>query len=130
MHCLNTAQTGGVFVFILYNTAQEFTMAHKIIINLKIELSLNTSPICSICGQPIEPKQRMSLDHYIPKCHGGTDTADNLFPAHTICNSIKNDLMPDEFEQQKQELYQTALDNWHLKRKDKIILENALKHMR
>ena len=56
----------------------------------------------------------MSLDHHIPRCHGGPDEASNLFPAHSICNSIKNDLMPDEFERVKKQLYQQALDNWHI----------------
>lgn len=96
-------------------------MKHEIIIKLKIELSV---PLyCSICGQPILANQQMSLDHYIPRCHGGRDVAANLFPAHKICNSIKNDFMPDEFEAKKEELYQTALDKWHLKRKDKLIVE-------
>lgn len=102
--------------------------SNKIIIKIKIELELQ--PICSICGQPILGKHRVSLDHHIPKCHGGPDTADNLLPAHTICNSIKNDLMPDEFERIKRELYQTALDSWHIKRRDKQIIEHALQKMK
>lgn len=56
--------------------------------------------------------------------------ATNLFPAHKICNSIKNDFMPDEFEAKKEELYQTALEKWHLKRKDKLIVEKALQKMK
>ncbi len=56
--------------------------------------------------------------------------AANLFPAHKICNSIKNDFMPDEFEAKKEELYQTALEKWHLKRKDKLIVEKALQKMK
>lgn len=103
-------------------------MSHKIIINLKIELSIQ--PICHICGQPILNNQKMSLDHYIPRCHGGTDDAENLLPAHAICNSIKNDMMPNDFEQKKKELYQNALENWHIKRKDKMIILAALKYMR
>ncbi len=103
-------------------------MSHKIIINLKIELSIQ--PICHICGQPILNNQKMSLDHYIPRSHGGTDDAENLLPAHAICNSIKNDMMPNDFEQKKKELYQNALENWHIKRKDKMIILAALKYMR
>ena len=103
-------------------------MNHKIIIKLKIELAIEPR-ICSICGQPILDNQQMSLDHYIPRCHGGLDEASNLFPAHSICNSIKNDLMPDEFERVKKQLYQQALDNWHIKRKDKLIVARALEKM-
>ena len=72
----------------------------------------------------------MSIDHYIPKMHGGTDFRDNLFPAHQICNSIKGDMMPDEFEAQKPELFQRALDTWKLKKSEKTIVANALTHMK
>lgn len=106
-------------------------MNQKFTIKLKIELSFQPQPlICSICGQPILGNQKLTLDHHIPLCHGGLDEASNLLPAHAICNSIKNGHMPDEFEEQKKELYQQALDNWHIKRKDKLIVENALKNMR
>lgn len=81
-------------------------MTNKITIKLKIELSIQ--PLyCSICGQPILGNQKMSLDHYIPRCHGGKDEASNLLPAHTICNSIKNGFMPDEFEKQKRNYIKT-----------------------
>lgn len=104
-------------------------MKHKFTIKLKVELSIQ--PLyCSICGQPILGNQQMSLDHYILRCRGGLDEASNLFPAHKICNSIKSNLMPDEFERQKQKLYQTALDNWHLKHKEKQIVEKALQKMK
>ena len=105
-------------------------MCHKIIIQIKIELSIQPILYCHICGQPILEKHKMSLDHYIPKCHGGTDDVENLLPAHAICNSIKNDLMPDDFERQKLDLYKMALNKWHLKHKDKQIVETALKYMR
>ena len=38
--------------------------------------------------------------------------------------------MPDEFERTKRELYQTALDSWHIKRRDKQIIEQALQKMK
>lgn len=102
---------------------------HRIIIKLKIEFAIQ--PLCcSICGQPILQNQQISLDHHIPKCRGGSDNASNLFIAHKICNSIKNDLMPANFEKIKYELYKNALENWHLKTKDKRIVEKALQKMR
>lgn len=107
---------------------EKHKISHRIIIKLNIEFSIQ--PLCcSICGQPILPNQQISLDHHIPRCHGGKDEASNLLPAHKICNSIKNDLMPEEFEKRKKQLYQDALDRWHIKQKDKLILINALKIM-
>lgn len=111
-------------------TRMERTETHKITITLKFEFLLCDDVYCSICGQPILKNQKMSIDHYIPKMHGGTDFRDNLFPAHQICNSIKGDMMPDEFEEQKTELFQRALDTWKLKKSEKTIVANALTHMK
>ena len=61
--------------------------------------------------------------------HGGTDYRDNLFPAHQICNSIKGDMMPDEFDAHKAEMFQRALDTWKLKKAEKQIVANALENM-
>ncbi len=38
--------------------------------------------------------------------------------------------MPEDFEKVKKNLYQHALEHWHIKYKDRLILEKALKHMR
>ena len=38
--------------------------------------------------------------------------------------------MPDEFEEQKPELFQRALDTWKLKKSEKTIVANALTHMK
>ena len=109
----------------------ERTGTHKITITLKFELLLGGDDIyCSICGQPILKNQKMSIDHYIPRTRGGTDYRDNLLPAHQICNSIKGDMMPDEFEERKPELFQHALDTWKLKKTETTIVANALMHMK
>ena len=48
---------------------------------------------CHLCGLPVDPATRYpapgapSLDHLIPKSHGGRRTADNLRLAHVACNS-------------------------------------------
>lgn len=41
---------------------------------------------CWICCRPIEP-DRISLDHVIPRSHGGTRHRNNLMLAHKKCNS-------------------------------------------
>ena len=56
---------------------------------------------CHICGQPIDltaPRWTaikgyelgLHLDHVIRLADGGSDTLDNIRPAHGICNQIKN----------------------------------------
>ncbi len=52
--------------------------------------------VCHICQEPIDIKlprtSRLGLtvDHVIPLSKGGTDTMDNLRPAHWICNNRKS----------------------------------------
>lgn len=55
-----------------------------------------TNGICGICGKRIRlglevnnPK-RLTVDHIIPLSKGGTDYFENVQPAHSICNSKKN----------------------------------------
>lgn len=56
---------------------------------------------CHICNVPIDlnaPRQcgkpgwelGLQIDHLYPLSKGGTDTMDNLRPAHGYCNNIKN----------------------------------------
>ncbi|WP_130866647.1 HNH endonuclease [Acidipropionibacterium timonense] len=57
--------------------------------------------VCHLCGQPInldEPRHlddgRLnpaypSIDHLIPRSHGGTDDLDNLRLCHARCNSSR-----------------------------------------
>lgn len=56
---------------------------------------------CHICNKPIDlnaPRQcgkegwelGLQIDHVMPLSKGGTDTIDNLRPAHGYCNNTKN----------------------------------------
>ena len=44
---------------------------------------------CAICGKPPTPNDPLVADHRIPLAHGGTNTIDNLQPAHRSCNGRK-----------------------------------------
>lgn len=103
-------------------------MQNKIIITLKIEIK-HEEVCCAICNQPILKKQKVSIDHWIPKKLGGQDELSNLRPAHKICNSIKADMSPEVFIVNKKKLYEKALENWHLNFEDKAIVINALHAM-
>lgn len=49
--------------------------------------------VCHICGLSIDPEAKPrtpgypTADHIIPRSHGGSNTLDNLRPAHWSCNS-------------------------------------------
>lgn len=57
----------------------------------------NTHPhTCHLCGQPITRIEDMELDHLVPRSRGGTNTPDNLRPAHGTrtpqrCNNRRSD---------------------------------------
>lgn len=48
---------------------------------------------CAYCGRSDIP---LTIDHIIPKAHGGDDTWENLVAACTICNNKKGDRTPEE----------------------------------
>ena len=62
--------------------------------------------LCGICNYPVVAKAKgidritkggggsVTVDHIVPKAHGGTDRIENLQPAHGKCNNEKADNMP------------------------------------
>lgn len=44
---------------------------------------------CGICHLPITSANDASIDHILPKSHGGTDVLANLQAAHKECNNRK-----------------------------------------
>lgn len=58
--------------------------------------------LCGICGEPIRKARRnhmrkrggkggMTVDYIRPLGKEGTDTVDNMQPAHSLCNEQKGD---------------------------------------
>lgn len=60
------------------------------------EVYNKTNGVCGICGERIilgakvNDPMRLTVDHIIPLSLGGTDYFNNVQPAHSICNSKKN----------------------------------------
>lgn len=50
---------------------------------------------CQYCGQH-DPQ--LTLDHVVPKRHGGKDTWENLVAACIRCNNVKGDRTPEQAE--------------------------------
>ncbi|HKJ66663.1 MAG TPA: HNH endonuclease [bacterium] len=50
---------------------------------------------CQYCGKK---EVQLTLDHVIPKRHGGKDTWENLVTACVRCNNVKGDRTPEQAE--------------------------------
>ncbi len=57
--------------------------------NLKNLIWSKTDGICAKCGKIVEVDKR-TIDHFIPKYHGGTDDSRNLIPLCKACNRAKS----------------------------------------
>lgn len=49
--------------------------------------------VCQYCGTKEGP---MTVDHIVPRSHGGGETWDNLVCACSRCNNVKGDRLPHE----------------------------------
>ena len=45
--------------------------------------------ICHLCEQRIQVGERWEVEHRIPIAMGGSDTPDNMLPAHVHCHRAK-----------------------------------------
>lgn len=55
---------------------------------VKSRLLKKTGGVCAVCGRPLE-YGKVTIEHYIPKYHGGTDDERNLLPLCKNCNKSK-----------------------------------------
>ena len=56
--------------------------------NLKSEVWSKSNGLCAKCGKAIQ-EGKQTIDHFIPKYHGGTDDFRNLIPLCKACNRAK-----------------------------------------
>lgn len=52
--------------------------------------------LCHLCGLEIEEGD-YSVDHVVPRSKGGSNSLENLRPAHQLCNSTRRDRPIEEF---------------------------------
>ena len=64
-----------------------------------IYLMNNHQLFCDICGKAITVAKDITYDHKIPRSMGGPTNEENGKPAHKLCNNLKSNIMPDEWEQ-------------------------------
>lgn len=58
--------------------------------------------MCHLCGGKVSfeigSDDRLSLDHIVPMSKKGTNTKDNVAPAHALCNRGRLDMTMEEFD--------------------------------
>ncbi len=57
-------------------------------LHVKSSILEKTGGLCAACGRPLI-HSKVTIDHYIPKYHGGTDDERNLLPLCKNCNKRK-----------------------------------------
>lgn len=55
---------------------------------IKSSILEKTGGLCAVCGRALE-HEKVTIEHYIPKYHGGTDDERNLLPLCKNCNKSK-----------------------------------------
>ncbi len=56
--------------------------------HIKDSILEKTGGVCAVCGRTFI-RSKVTIDHYIPKYHGGTDDERNLLPLCKNCNKRK-----------------------------------------
>ncbi len=55
---------------------------------VKSRILEKTGGVCAVCGRTLE-YEKVTIEHFIPRYHGGTDDMRNLLPLCKKCNKNK-----------------------------------------
>ena len=81
--------------------------------HVKNRILEKTDGVCAVCGRLLACS-KVTIDHYIPKYHGGTDDERNLLPLCRNCNKSKGSRIVQAKEHYpflKADYYQEANDS-------------------
>jgi len=66
-----------------------------------IQMMHQNNLYCELCGNPITEVNkgpwRLTAEHRMPRSKGGKTDSTNLDPAHSYCNNLKADMLPEEW---------------------------------
>jgi len=52
---------------------------------------------CYLCGRPLRTEMVKTIDHFVPTSRGGSNRKENLRVSCSDCNTLKGDLLLNEF---------------------------------
>ena len=82
---------------------------------------------CSYCGTD---KEKLTIDHIIPKSRGGETTFENCVSSCKPCNNRKGDKTPSEVKMYlKTKAYQPTISEFLIMRAKKLGINNVLKDL-
>ena len=88
----------------------------------------NSGCRCQICGRLITYDD-FTIDHIIPLAKGGTNNMSNLQSSCVRCNSIKADVLPDDFNSLIEQIILYRMNNHYNKSFAKSIIKIYLKNI-
>ncbi len=102
----------------LYGSTLEKEWKGKITRKRKYSIYLKYNGKCMVCGNELmfltdAPKRHyFTVDHYMPKCQGGENSSKNCIAMCERCNTLKDNILPDLFENQfKSAMAEGILEN-------------------
>ena len=67
---------------------------------------------CYLCGQLILKESEISVEHVKPRSMGGKDTQENMQPAHSLCNNIRDTMPIETFRFILNKVYDGNIKKW------------------
>ena len=64
---------------------------------IKIKVYMRDGFECTYCEKKIDNAHEVTVDHVIPRFHGGSNTIDNLTVSCKTCNTLKGHLLLTQF---------------------------------
>ena len=81
----------------------------------RAEIYRKTKGYCYLCGDFVD-YNNFEVEHKIPLSKGGTNEIDNLFCSCHVCNSIKQDIYPEDFMERITKIFLYQMDQKHGKK--------------
>lgn len=74
-----------------------------------------TKGYCYLCGDFVD-FNKFEVEHKIPISKGGTNDLSNLFCSCHVCNSIKQDIYPEDFMERISKIFMYQMENKYSKK--------------